>query len=182
MPIKYITLGKDELLLLLLGLDNYSPIKGVLRLQFMCFLYHYFGFKFTFGPCGPYSIELMETLERLIREGFVRVYISLDSEGNLVKAFSLTEKGRIKAAYLIDYVRRNNVLLEGVAIRPGSDVISELEAIKRTYNDKSLSFMLMKVLRLIKDEWPYWIECDERLKQYASDIIEEITPYLYGRS
>lgn len=181
MPIKYINLDKDELLLILLALDNYAPIKGILRLQYMCFLYHYLGFRFIFGPCGPYSIELMKTLNKLISEGFVKVYISLDKEGNLVKTFSLTYKGRSKAAYLIDYVRRNNILLENVVIRPGSDVISEMEAIKRTYNDKSIAFILLKVLRLIKDEWPYWVECNEEIKEHVSDIVEEIIPYLYGR-
>jgi len=179
-PIRYIRPRKEELLLLLFTLDNNRPIKGLLRLHYICFLYHYFGFKFIFGPCGPYSVELMETLKSLIDNGLVRVYISLDPKGNLVKTFSLTDQGRRVAATTLDRVRRHNVLLENVVVRRGSEVVSEIEAIKRTYHDKPLTFILLRILRLMRKEWPYWIEVDERVKEYIGDIIEEISPYLYG--
>jgi len=180
MPIRYVRPTKEELLLVLLALDNYRPIKGVLRLQFMCFMYHYFGFKFVFGPCGPYSLELMESLQRLISEGLVKVYVSLDSGGSVVKTFSLTDRGRRVAAAALDRIRSNNVLLEGVVVRRGSDVVSEMEAIKRTYYDKPPTFMLLRILRMIKDEWPYWVEADERIRDHVEDVVEEMVPYLYG--
>lgn len=180
MPIKYIRPRKEELLLLLLTLNNNKPIKGILRLHYMCFLYHYFGFKFIFGPCGPYSIELMNMLKNLINNGLVRVYIALDSKGNLVKTFSLTDYGRRVAAATLDRIRRHNVLLEDVVVRKGSEVVSEIEAIKKTYYNKPLTFILLRILQLIKREWPYWVEADERVKEHIGDVVEEISPYLYG--
>jgi len=180
MPIKYIHPKKEELLLLLLALDNNKPIKGILRLHYMCFLYHYFGFKFVFGPCGPYSIELMDALKKLIDNGLVRVYISLGLRGNLVKTFSLTDYGRRIAAATLDRIRRHNILLENVVIRKGSEVVSEIEAIKKTYYDKSLTFILLRILQLVKKEWPYWIEADDRIKEYVEDMVEEMSSYLRG--
>ena len=58
--------------------------------------------------------------------------------------------------------------------------MSEMEAIKRTYYDKPPTFMLLRILRMIKDEWPYWVEADERIRDHVEDVVEEMTPYLHG--
>jgi len=176
-PVSYIEVGSEEWPLVLLALDNYSPIRGTARFHMICCLYHYLGYKYEGLICGPFSYELDNALRRLNEEYLIRIRMGINSFRTPVKVYELTEAGKIRANRIIAKIRRNNILLEKIVIRRGSEVLSELEAIKKTYKDKPLLFILNRILKLYEGEsYPYWIKVSKGdVKSYIKNVRDEVT-------
>jgi DNA-binding PadR family transcriptional regulator len=148
--LEYIKLGKmyepkpEDFVLLLAYLDGKSPIYGDEVLHFIVAIYPYVEVSLSPSFFLPFSAEVERTLKNLLDRKLVARTKQLyrGSERNIIK---ITEEGVDDARRLLKLFSDNWLLLRKTVVRPGLEVVNELEALKKTYNGKSVS-ELMRVL------------------------------------
>ncbi|OYT61916.1 MAG: hypothetical protein B6U69_02710 [Thermofilum sp. ex4484_15] len=161
--------------LILLALDNFSPLKGLARIHLMFFIYHYVGYIFKPNLLGPYSPELERSLRNLIEAGLVKV--TLVREGNRrVRVYGLTEEGKRVAKGLLNKISSSLVELGDVLIIKGNEIIKDLENLKKYYSEKPLSLLLKRCIKEVNKEVPYHlkVEFTEDSIAFVKDLAEEL--------
>jgi len=168
-------LRKDVWPLILLALDNFSPVRGLARLHLIFFIYHYVGYNYE--PCllGPYSPELEGALRNLIRAGLVKVILVREGKRRM-RIYQLTEEGRRVAERLLSKLATANLELGGVLVIKGNEILKDLESIKKYYKDKPLSLLLRKCLKEIERDEPYHLRArlNEDIRAFVKDLAEEL--------
>ena len=173
--INYVIINDFEWPLILLALDGYSPIPGRVRIHMICFIYHHMGFNFIPGFFGPYSPELDKAIDEGIARGLIDTYYVPLKYGRSIKNYSLTIDGRRVANAIVSKIRDRYVLLDNVAFIKGKEILSDLEAIKRTYREKPLLFLFQKISEDTIKEWPYWMRFESKgLKEILNEVYNEI--------
>ena len=134
----------EEWVLLLLYLDGKKPVYGMETLHYIFFIYPYVDARFSTLLFAPYSPELEKSVLNLERERLIDRRAEF-LNGRITTAFFLTNKGAERAKKTFFKFRESWLLLKGFIVRKGEDVVNELEALKKTYNGKSL----LELLRLL---------------------------------
>ncbi len=141
---QFYELGVRELVLLFILSDGGSPVAGEEVLHMCLFLYPYIDASLSPSLLLPRISEIEKAVEALEAEGLVERRLEL-VEGRYADVLRLTERGVAEAKRLHRQVQASWVVLRGVTVRRGADVLGELEALKRTYNRRS-AFELFKLL------------------------------------
>ncbi|ABL78186.1 PadR family transcriptional regulator [Thermofilum pendens] len=127
----------DDFVLLLLYLDGRTPIYGEEIIHFILAIYPFVSLRLSPSLYLPYFEAVSEALRRLEERGFIfrsrQAY--RDGERRVVR---LTETGSDEARKIFKAFSESWLLMRGVALRRGSEVLGELEALKKTYNGKGL--------------------------------------------
>jgi len=171
MGIPALTLSPQEWVLLLLLADGGRPMMGELDLHLAFFMMQVTPFRFELRVEPElfyvHSSELSRALEELAAKGLVRREASQEAE-----LISLTERGLLEARSLAERVRRGWVFVDDVVVKEGSKVLSDLEALKKTYNGKSVyEWMKIIVDKVSSPESPF----DQR---FTSEEIESMKKIL----
>ena len=179
MRLDYIELEPEDWILLLLAVDGFRSIEGKYRIHYMLFIYHYAGFQFKSSLLGVYSESLDRALEELISYGYVRAEPRYTRTG-IRREYSLTEKGRRKALELMSKVRKRWILVSrGLALRRGDRVLSELEAVKHTYVDRSVLPLVRILLEKVTRNWPHNLEIrSEGERELVKELCSELSSSL----
>lgn len=149
--------------LLLLHAGDRSPLRGEESLHITFFMMQYPPFNFKPLILSVYSSELHKALEELMAEGLVERSYSFE-RGRSVELLILTAKGAAEAASLAERVKGSWVVVGEVMIREGTEVLSELEALKKTYNGKEIADWMKLFLERIEradTTFDLWFAKDE---------------------
>ncbi len=128
-------LGPREWALLLLYADGQSPVRGEESFHMTFFMMQVPPVSFKPLLLSFFSPELHDAISGLVEEGLVKVVSGESGEPEL---YRLTERGLSEAAKLAESLKRSWVFVGSALVREGSKVLSELEALKKTYNGKDL--------------------------------------------
>ncbi|WP_460025147.1 hypothetical protein [Infirmifilum sp. SLHALR2] len=134
----------EDFTLLLLYLDGRTPSYGEEVLHVILFLYPYVPLSASPSVFIPFSSDIERSLASLKEKGLIEEKMEFRS-GRYVNSIRLTDRGVAEARKVYSAFSNSWVLLNGLVLRKGADVIAELEALKKTYNDKS-PLELLKVL------------------------------------
>uniref|UniRef100_A0A7C1P0J0 Uncharacterized protein n=1 Tax=Thermofilum pendens TaxID=2269 RepID=A0A7C1P0J0_THEPE len=137
-------IGLRELTLLFLAADGRSPVMGEEVIHVSLFLYPYVEARLSPSLLFPRLEELDKTLDALEEEGLIERRVE-PVKGRFATVIRLTERGALEARKLAAQIAGSWVVLGGLVVRRGSEVISELEALKKTYNGRS-TLELLKLL------------------------------------
>jgi DNA-binding MarR family transcriptional regulator len=137
-------IGLRELTLLFLAADGRSPVTGEEVIHLSFFFYPYAEARLSPSLLFPRLEELDKVLDSLEAEGLIERSVE-PFRGRLTTVIRLTERGVAEARKLTAQLSSSWVVLAGLAVRRGSEVISELEALKKTYNGRS-PLELLKLL------------------------------------
>jgi len=143
-------LVRQTLPLILAYVDNGRPIEGRTRFQKMIFLLHkqtpFFKQKYDFVAhnYGPYSSELQNDIDDLIREGFLVGSFKTVEEGKIKYDYSITSIG----ASLITKLLANKDLNKKFKF---SKILNLAEQIKNNVNTKDLSSVLSEIYQQYPD-------------------------------
>jgi len=124
-----------EWALLLLYADGQSPVRGEEGFHVTFFMMQVPPVSFKPLLLSFYSPELHSAIRELVEEGLVKV---TGGERTGTELYRLTERGLLEAVKLAENVRRSWVFVGSVLVREGSKILSELDALKKTYNGKNL--------------------------------------------
>jgi len=131
--------GLKELTLLFLAADGRSPVSE--EVIHMClFLYPYVEARLSPSILFPRLEELDKILDDLHMQGLIER--GGEEKGSVIR---LTEKGAAEARKLARQLADSWVLLGGFVVRKGSEVLGELEAMKKAYNGRG-PLELLKLL------------------------------------
>lgn len=167
--------AKEVWPLILLAVDDASPIYGFARIQLMFFIYKYIDFNYSPGIFGPYSHELTKALVKLEMDGLIKCHVVRSLGGGLVKKYTLSERGKRIAFRLIEGMKGKYVRLSKILVRKADEVVSDLEKLKKTFKDKPLIVLYLKALSMFEKNWPYFLNVsDESMKSYLLDYTKDI--------
>ncbi|RLE92542.1 MAG: hypothetical protein DRN04_09930 [Thermoprotei archaeon] len=167
--------AKEVWPLILLAVDNASPIHGFARIQLMFFIYKYIDFNYGLGTFGPYSHELTKALVKLEMDGLIKCHVVRSPGGGLVKKYMLTDRGKRIAFRLIEGMKGKYVRLSKVLVRKADEVVNDLEKLKKTFKDKPLMVLYLKALSMFEKSWPYFLNVpDETMKSYLLDYTKDL--------
>uniref|UniRef100_A0A7C4BA29 Uncharacterized protein n=1 Tax=Thermofilum pendens TaxID=2269 RepID=A0A7C4BA29_THEPE len=138
------SVGLRELTLLFLAADGRSPVAGEEVIHVSLFLYPYAEARLSPSLLFPRLEELDKILDSLEAEGLIERKVE-PFRGRLATVIRLTERGAAEARKLAAQLSSSWVVLGRLAVRKGSEVLSELEALKKTYNGRS-PLELLKLL------------------------------------
>ena len=145
MGLNWVKLTPDEWLLLLLHADGQRPVKGEESFHISLFMMQSPPLSFKFLLLSVFSPEVHEALKRLVEKGLVkRDYIY--EGGKLIDVYSLSPKGVGESARLLERIKNSWVLVGELVAREGSRVLSEIEALKKTYNGRGVKTYLRLIL------------------------------------
>ena len=153
MGIEWITLSRDEWIILLLGLDGRAPIVGEHVFHTVFFLYPFSPFDVKPLFLTPFSPEIFALLRRLGEEGIIEKGAEI-VRGEFVDIYSLTDRGLSRYRDITRRGKNRWVLLKGFVAKPFTQVAEELEALKRTYNGRSPKSILKVLLSKARSEDP----------------------------
>jgi len=161
--------------LLLLAVDDASPLYGFARIQLMFFIYQYIDFNYSLGTFAPYSHDLTRALIKLEMDGLIKSHVVRTADGNLVKKYSLTPRGKRIAYKLMSEMKGKYIRLSKVLVRKADDVIKDLEKLKKTFKDKPLVVLYLKALSMFEKKWPLTLNVpDNSMKEYLLDYSKDI--------
>ncbi|MEM0024022.1 MAG: hypothetical protein QXG48_04070 [Thermofilaceae archaeon] len=163
MGLSLVNLGAKDWVLLILHVGGQSPIKGEEILHTIFFMMQYPPFNFKPLILSVYSNELHQAIEELTEKGLVKREYVFD-KGKAVEVLTLTEKGTFEAFKLAEKVEENWIAIGEVMVREGSKVLSELEAMKKTYNGRDITELLKLFLDRIdnpESTFDLWFTKDE---------------------
>ncbi|RLE59918.1 MAG: hypothetical protein DRJ35_04635 [Thermoprotei archaeon] len=141
----------EEWILLTLYLDGKKPIYGLEVLQFIFFMYPYVNARFTPLFFAPYSPDIEKVLVELEQKGLVDRRTEFIN-GRISPAIYLTTKGEYRSKNLFKKLHSGWIVSKGFVIRIGTEILQELEALKKTYNGKSLVELLQLLASKIEAE------------------------------
>jgi len=145
MDISWIKLAARDWALLLLYTDGQKPVKGEESFHVALFMMRSPPLSFKPLLLSVFSPELHEAIKGLVDEGLVkRDYIY--ERGKLIEVYTLSPRGVQEASRLVEKLRSSWVLVGGLVAREGSKVISEVEALKKTYNGRGVATCLKLML------------------------------------
>ncbi len=136
----------DDFLLLFLYLDGRTPFYGEETLHLCFFLYPYVSVKASPSVFLPFSQEIEDAILRLRAKDLVEEGKDFRG-GRYVSMLKLSDIGVSEARKVFSTFANSWILLNGFVLRRGSEVLSELEALKKTYNGKS-PLELLRVMAL----------------------------------
>ncbi|MEM0042795.1 MAG: hypothetical protein QXF46_01925 [Thermofilaceae archaeon] len=163
MGLSLVSLSAKDWVLLILHVGGQSPIKGEEILHTIFFMMQYPPFNFRPLILSVYSNELHHAIEELTEMGLVKREYAFE-KGRAVEVLALTEKGAFEASKLAEKVGESWISIGGVMVREGSKVLSELEAMKKTYNGRDITELLKLFLDRIDDPestFDLWFTRDE---------------------
>jgi|GEM_PF-1446792 len=177
MGIECIELSLDDWIILFLASDGFKGIDGKLKIHFMIFLYSPFvNVKFRPTFLGVYSEEVELAIRDLILSGYVR---KVHKYGNGIKQYYiLTEKGKSRAIYLMNSISNKWILsADKLIIKQGKNILSEIESIKKTYNERSnLTILVLLIEKIIEEKHTYLL-MDSLERSILREIINELKKY-----
>ena len=177
MGIECIELSLDDWIILFLASDGFKGIDGKLKIHFMIFLYSSFvNVKFRPTFLGVYSEEVELAIRDLILSGYVR---KVHKYGNGIKQYYiLTEKGKSRAIYLMNSISNKWILsADKLIIKQGKNILSEIESIKKTYNERSnLTILALLIEKIIEEKHTYLL-MDSLERSILREIINELKKY-----
>jgi len=177
MGIECIELSLDDWIILFLASDGFKGIDGKLKIHFMIFLYSPFvNVKFRPTFLGVYSEEVELAIRDLILSGYVR---KVHKYGNGIKQYYiLTEKGKSRAIYLMNSISNKWILsADKLIIKQGKNILSEIESIKKTYNERSnLTILALLIEKIIEEKHTYLL-MDSLERSILREIINELKKY-----
>lgn len=98
-------LTPEDAILILLYANKNKPITGRLMFVKQIFLlvkeiFPFLDKKLRFYPAqfGPFSVPFAKSIDRLIKEGYIKAEYSINDIGNELHRFTLTEKGMHRAS------------------------------------------------------------------------------------
>lgn len=137
-------LGLRDLVLLFLLSDGRSPVLGEEVIHLCFFLYPYVDTPLSPSLILPRLSEVDKVLDSLESEGLIERRTEF-IKGRYALVIRLTERGVAEARKVYGQITGSWVVLRGMAVRKGVEVLSELEALKKSYNGRS-PFELLKLL------------------------------------
>lgn len=163
----------EEWILLVLYLDGKKPIYGPEVLHFLFFMYPYVDARFVPMLFAPYSPDIEKALAALEQKGLVDRRTELIN-GRVTASIHLSLKGELRSKNLAKRLERGWIASRGFVVRKGADILQELEAIKKTYNGKSL----IELLQLLASK----IEAEKEnvllnLPGSSGDIVDVVVKY-----
>lgn len=147
MGVTPVNLRPRDWVLLLLYTGGRNPIKGEESFHLTLFMMQCPPATFKTLLLSVFSPEIHHAVEQLVEEGLIRREYKYEGS-KLVEIYSLSPRGAEEASKLVERVGGSYVLIGGTAVRKGDEVLSELEALKKTYNGRRLK----EGLRLILDK------------------------------
>jgi len=141
--------------LALLALNEEEQIEGITRFQKLVFMaqketpsLQTESYEFDSYDYGPFSKELYDDIDRLVRNGYIDRSVEETGNGNEKHIYSITEKGR-------NYIRQ---ILESETGRDDL-AVEELRQLKEEYNEMPI----LQLIRLIYNRYPSYAE-DSKLE------------------
>ncbi len=145
------TPSHEDFVLLLLYLDGRTPLYGEEVLHVILFLYPYVPLSSSPSIFLPFSPDIEKSVISLRDRGLIEEKTEFRG-GRHVNAIRLTDRGVAEARKVFSAFSSSWVLVHGFVLRKGSDVVSELEALKKTYNDKSPLELLKVIASKVESE------------------------------
>ena len=145
MELKPLRLRPRDWVTLMLYVDGRRPVKGEESFHVGLFMMECPPLSFKPLLLSVFSPELHEALEELVSEGLVKRDYEYE-KGKLVETYKLSTRGLYEAEKLMERVRSSWVIVGDLVARRGDRVISELEALKKTYNGRALTEYLKLIL------------------------------------
>ncbi|QOJ79542.1 hypothetical protein IG193_03535 [Infirmifilum lucidum] len=145
------TPSHEDFVLLLLYLDGRTPLYGEEALHVILFLYPYVPLSSSPSIFLPFSPDLEKSLISLKDRGLIEEKTEFRG-GRHVNTIRLTDRGVAEARKVFSEFSNSWILVHGFVLRKGSEVISELEALKKTYNDKSPLELLKVIASKVESE------------------------------
>ena len=176
MGIDCIELSLDDWIILFLASDGFRGIDSGLKIHLMIFLYPFINVKFRPTFLGVFSKDVEYAIRNLISLGYVK---KVHRYANGLKyEYVLTEKGRTRAIYLMSFLANKWILSsDKLIIKPGKNVLWEIESIKRTYNGRSNLTILALLLDKIVGEEHYKLTLDPLERDLLKEILNELRKY-----
>lgn len=175
--------GPRELVLLFLLSDGRSPVLGEEVIHLCFFLYPYVDTPLSPSLILPRLSEIDKTLEALEAEGLIERRTEF-VRGRYTAVVRLTERGVAEAKKLQGQLQSSWIILRGVAVRRGVEVLGELEALKKTYNGRSpfeLFGLLISKLEAEGDNIFWHVRgIDENLKQSIMSLVKQLSKEMKG--
>ncbi|MEZ0345988.1 MAG: hypothetical protein ABWK01_05515 [Infirmifilum sp.] len=134
----------EDFVLLLLYLDGRAPFYGEEILHLCFFLYPYVRVKASPTLFIPLSSDVEKAVLSLKEKGLVEERKEFRG-GRYVNTVRLSDQGVSEARKVFSTFANSWILTNDFVLRKGAEMISELEALKKTYNDKT-PLELLKVL------------------------------------
>lgn len=141
--------------LALLALNEEGQIEGITRFQKLVFMAQKENpnlrtepYDFESYDYGPFSKELYDDIDSLVRNGYISRSVDETGNGNEKHIYSITQKGR-------KYIRQ---ILESDAGRDDL-AVEELRQLKEEYNEMPI----LQLIRLIYNRYPSYAE-DSKLE------------------
>lgn len=141
--------------LALLALNEEEQIEGITRFQKLVFMaqkkiqnLQTKQYKFDSYDYGPFSKELYDDIDRLVRNGYIERSVEQTGNGNEKHIYSITEKGR-------GYIRQ---ILESESGREDL-AVEKLRQLKEEYNEMPI----LQLIRLIYNRYPSYAD-DSKLE------------------
>lgn len=145
MDIPWVELAARDWALLFLYTDGQKPVKGEESFHVALFMMRSPPLSFKPLLLSVFSRELHDAIKGLVNEGLVkRDYVY--ERGRLVEVYTLSPRGAQEASRLLEKLRSSWVLVGGLVAREGSKVVSEVEALKKTYNGRGVTACLKLML------------------------------------
>lgn len=166
----------EDFVLLFLYADGRSPVYGEEILHAALFLYPYIPLKLSPSVFLPLSSDIENSLQTLKEKGLVEERREYRSGGHVV-SLRLTDKGVAEAKRLFSAFSGGWVLLNGFVLRRGSEVISEIEALKKTYNGRSALELLKLLAAKLESEGDAFLKRLE-LQGRSGKVVLEIAKQL----
>lgn len=170
--------GLRDLVLLFLLSDGRSPVFGEEIIHLCLFLYPYVDAPLSPSLIFPRLSEVDKVLESLEAEGFIERKTEF-TRGRYTAVVRLTERGVVEARKLYGQLQDSWVVLRGVAVRRGVDVLGELEALKKTYNGRGpleLLKLLITKLEAEGDNILWHIRgIDENMKHNIMSLVKQLS-------
>ncbi|MEM0222953.1 MAG: hypothetical protein QXS92_02340 [Thermofilum sp.] len=171
-------IGPRELVLLFLLSDGRSPVVGEEVIHLCFFLYPYVDTPLSPSIILPRLSEIDRTLEALEAEGLVERRTEF-VRGRYASVIRLTERGTAEAKKLQGQVQSSWIILRGMAVRRGVEILGELEALKKTYNGRSpleLLGLLVSKLEAEGDSILWHVRgVDENVKQSIMSLVKQLS-------
>ncbi|MEM1509511.1 MAG: hypothetical protein QW291_07625 [Thermofilaceae archaeon] len=176
MGVTPINLRPRDWVLLLLHVGGRNPIKGEESFHTTLFMMQCPPVVFKTLLLSVFSPEIHQAIEHLIEEGLIKREYKYEGS-KLIEIYSLSPLGVEEASRLAEKASGSYMFIGGAAIRKGDDVLSELEALKKTYNGRGLKeglkLILDKLGSKVSDfESPLEAFCDSSELDYMKKLFK----------
>jgi len=147
----------EDYILLLLYLDGRTPIYGEEVVHFILTIYPYAEVELSPSFFLPYSAIIENKLGELI-EKKLAYRLKQNYRGTEKNIIKITEGGSDEARRLFKLFSESWLLVHNTVLRQGSEVLNELEALKKTYNGKSVTELIGLLASKLDAEGTFFIQ------------------------